>query len=71
MAASILDKYIISIGVENFPKEKMLHLATVSTLMAAKLEEPISPCFSTMISLLSKVEKKYLSNKKELIDLEA
>ena len=38
--------------------------------MSAKLEQPISPSFSRMISLLSDEEKK-LVDKKALIKLEA
>jgi hypothetical protein len=37
--------------------------------MSAKLEQPISPSFSRMISLLTDEEQKLVS-KKELIDLE-
>ena len=48
----------------------MINLAVVSILMAAKLEEPISPSFSRMISLLTEVEKEHVS-KKGLINLEA
>ena len=69
LAASILDKYIMRVGVENFAKEKMLHLATTSTLLAAKLEEPIAPSFSMTMSHLSKVEQKYVT-KKDLLELE-
>jgi hypothetical protein len=39
-------------------------------LVAAKLEQPISPSFSRMISLLSDDEKKNVT-KKQLIELEA
>lgn len=48
----------------------MCRLATISMLLAAKLEQPISPSFSRMISLLSDDEKKNVS-KKQLIELEA
>jgi hypothetical protein len=48
----------------------MCRLATVSMLVAAKLEQPISPSFSRMISLLSDDEKKNVT-KKQLIELEA
>jgi len=48
----------------------MCRLATISILLAAKLEQPISPSFSRMITLLSDDEKKYVT-KKQLIDLEA
>ena len=51
MAANILDRYINMIGVVNFPKSLMVNLATISVLMSAKLEQPISPSFSKMISL--------------------
>ncbi len=48
----------------------MLNLAVICILMAAKLEQPISPSFSKMISLLSVDEQKFV-NKQSLIDLEA
>jgi hypothetical protein len=48
----------------------MCKLATISMLLAAKLEQPISPSFQRMISLLSDDEQK-LVTKKGLIDLEA
>ena len=47
----------------------MVQLATISILMAAKLEQPISPSFSRMISLLSAEEQKQV-DKSKLIDLE-
>ena len=48
----------------------MCKLATISILMAAKLEQPISPSFTRMINLLTDDEKKNL-NKQALIELEA
>ena len=48
----------------------MLNLAVICILMAAKLEQPISPSFSRMISLLAADEQKFV-NKQTLIDLEA
>lgn len=70
VAAGILDRYIYMIGVQNFPRSQMVNLATISVLMSAKLEQPISPSFTRMINLLSDEEKKYVS-KQKLIDLEA
>lgn len=58
------------IGVTKFPKEKTVHLATIATLMSAKLEQPISPSFTRMINLLSSEEKK-LVTKENLIELES
>jgi hypothetical protein len=48
----------------------VIALATIAVLMSAKLEQPISPSFSRMISLLTDEEQK-LVTKKDLIDLEA
>ena len=70
MAANILDHYIFSIGVENFHRAKMVNLATVSVLIAAKLEQPISPSFLKMISYLTEAEQAQV-DKDSLIDLEA
>jgi hypothetical protein len=48
----------------------MIPLATICTLMSAKLSEPISPSFNRMIDLLSMDEKQYVT--KELLkELEA
>ena len=38
VAASIFDRYIYKSGVWRFPKIKVICLATISMLMAAKLE---------------------------------
>lgn len=47
----------------------MVSLSTISLLMSAKMEQPISPSFNRLISLLSEEEKKYVS-KQGLIELE-
>ena len=48
----------------------MVKLATICVLMSAKLEQPISPSFNRMISLLDDDEKTRIT-KQDLIDLEA
>lgn len=48
----------------------MISLATVSVLMSAKMEQPISPSFNRLIGMLTSDEQKYVS-KQGLIDLEA
>ena len=48
----------------------MCKLATISMLMAAKLEQPISPSFTRMIGLLTDEEQQTV-NKAGLIELEA
>ena len=70
IAAEIFDRYIYSVGTSIFPKTKIVALSTISMLMAAKLEQPISPSFSRMISLLSPEEKERVT-KQDLITLEA
>ena len=55
-AAGIFDRYINIIGIENFPRENVIILSAISMLMAAKLEQPISPSFSRMIALLTRDE---------------
>ena len=57
IAAGILDRYLHMVGLLNFHKSNMVHLATICILLGAKLEEPISPSFSRMINLLSDEEK--------------
>ena len=47
----------------------MVQLGTICILMAAKLEEPISPSFNRMINLL-KGEQKSLVSKEALVELE-
>lgn len=56
MAAGIFDRYMNIVGYQNFPREDVIILSTISMLMAAKLEQPISPSFSRMIALLSPEE---------------
>ena len=55
--------------MNNFPKREIITLATISVLLSAKLEQPISPSFSRMVSLLAEDEKKIV-DKKGLIKLE-
>ena len=69
-ACAILDRYLQAIGWQTFNRLEMCKLATISVLMAAKLEQPISPSFSRMIGLLSQDEQKNVS-KQSLKDLEA
>lgn len=66
----MFDKYLSIIGHWNYPREHILKLAISSLLLAAKLEQPISPSFSKMINLIPEDERKNLT-KDILIDLEA
>jgi hypothetical protein len=68
-AGYIFDRYLSIIGHWNYPREHILKLAISSLLLAAKLEQPISPSFSKMINLIPDDERKNLT-KEILIDLE-
>ena len=57
MAIHIFDKYLMVKGHWNFPVRKVVTLFTISTLIAAKMEQPISPSFEKMLSLLNKKER--------------
>lgn len=53
LAVSIADRYLEALSrQETTPKVDFVALATISLLIAAKLEQPISPSFSKMIDLL-------------------
>lgn len=54
IASSIADRYLASL-IRRRSKDlpDMVQLATISVLLAAKLEQSISPSFNRMISLLS------------------
>jgi hypothetical protein len=39
----------------------VISLATISLLLSAKLEQPVSPNFTRMIELLSEAEKKIVT----------
>jgi hypothetical protein len=41
----------------NFSKHQICALSTISILLSAKLEQPISPSFSRMIGLLAEEER--------------
>jgi hypothetical protein len=70
VAVSIFDRFLASTGHWAFPRDQVCLLATTSILMAAKLEQPISPSFLRMIGLLTEDEQRQV-NKAALIDLEA
>ena len=38
IAAGIFDRYINTLGLENFPRAQVLHLSVICVLMSAKLE---------------------------------
>jgi hypothetical protein len=59
----------LAIDWRTYHRNEICRLAVISILMAAKLEQPVSPSFSKMINLLSDMEKESV-DKDSLIDLE-
>lgn len=51
-ASCISDTYLSMLAKKNEAVPNLVCLATISILMAAKLEEALSPSFNRMISLL-------------------
>ena len=49
IAVSIADRYLSKLATEKAVAPNLVCLATVAVLMAAKLEQPISPSFNKMI----------------------
>lgn len=68
-AATIFDRYLSAVGHWTFPQEKIPALATISMLLAAKLDQPVQPSFARMIIHLSEEDKELVS-KEILTDLE-
>ena len=69
LVVSLADRYLVNIAVKGQQAPCLITLAVVSVLMSAKLEQPISPSFNRMISILEDYHHTKL-DKKDLIDLE-
>lgn len=52
LAVSLSDRYLVHIAVLGRSMPSLTVLAVTSILMAAKLEQPISPSFSRMVRLV-------------------
>ena len=69
LAVSLADWYLAERFAKGDELPCLLTLSVIALLMAAKIEEPISPCVSRMIDLL--LEKhKVLLKKKDVLDME-
>ena len=71
IAVSIVDRYLSHLAKNGRPAPELTALCVVSMLLAAKLEQPISPNFNRMINLLPEPYKQRGVTKKTLIALEA
>lgn len=70
IAAGIFDRFLAIHGIQNLPRKKVCCLSTTSMLLAAKLEQSMSPSYSKMIALLSPAEQGRIS-KNDIYDMEA
>jgi len=66
-----MDRFHAKITKDSLLKEapSWVHVGTICVLMAAKLQQPVSPSFNKMIDQLPD-DKKKLVRKSELINLE-
>ena len=69
LAASLGDRYLVNLAVKNQPAPCLILLAVITTLMAAKLEEPMQPSYNRMVRLVASSWNLNI-DKKDLIDLE-
>ena len=69
LAGSIADRYLKTVLASGQPVPNLFALGATVTLLAAKLEQPISPSFNRMLALLPSEEQRRIT-KKHLIDLE-
>jgi len=69
IAVSLADRYLVNVAIKREPAPCLIPLAVVCVLMAAKLEQPISPSFNNMIVLLNENHQIKLE-KQDLIDME-
>ena len=69
-AINIFDRYLRAVGHWKYQREKICLLATVSLLIAAKMQEKIAPNFLGMLSLLEKDEQEQV-DLEMLLELEA
>lgn len=69
LAGNIADRYLSYLARKGKQSPNMTVLATTALLIAAKIEQPISPSFNRMINLLPESRKARIV-KEDLIDLE-
>lgn len=69
LAGNLADRYLSLVLRKGESVPNLFVLGATVTLMAAKLEQPISPSFNRMLALLPPVEQAR-TNKQDLVDLE-
>ena len=70
-ACHLVDRYLAYVIREKLYDDtpNLYHLAAVSCLIAAKLEEPVSPSFNRLMAIIPSIERRRMS-KKDLTELE-
>lgn len=70
IAVGLFDRYLSRLATIQTNKEAvdLVLLITVCLMLAAKLNEPMSPCLDNIVPLIQKPNSKY--EKQHLIDLE-
>jgi hypothetical protein len=69
LAVSIVDRYLNQLTINATKAPPVTELSVVSCVLAAKLEQPISPSYNKMIGFLPENQKTGVS-KKELLRIE-
>ena len=69
LAVSLADRYLVNIAIRGEKAPCLINLGITCILMAAKLEEPVSPSFDYIIKLLKEKHQTEIV-KEDLLDLE-
>jgi len=62
-ACHLVDRYLAYVIREKLYDDtpNLYHLAAVSCLIAAKLEEPVSPSFNRLMAIIPSIERRRMS----------
>ena len=69
LAVSLADRYLVNIAVRGKAAPDLINLGITCILMAAKLEEPVSPSFDYLIKILKERHQTDIA-KQDLLELE-
>ena len=69
LAVSLADRYLVNIAVRGEAAPCLINLGITCILMAAKLEEPVSPSFDYLIKILKERHQTDIA-KQDLLELE-
>ena len=53
LAASLCDRFLVNLAVRHMKAPCLIKLSIISTLLAAKLEQPVQPSYNRMIRLIT------------------